>query len=142
MLSPTPRSAAARKAGPHRFEGSHIAQEISRPLRGRENLAMILGRLEDNKAEATDLHRYAGKSTIADHMVVASGRSKRHVGAIADQVMALTKHRFRNTRVEGVPHGDWVLVDAGDVIVHVFRPEVREFYNLEKMWARTRPAKG
>jgi ribosome-associated protein len=76
-------------------------------------------------------------------MVVTSGRSQRHVGAIAEHlVTALKKHGLRNIRVEGVPHCDWVLIDAGDVIVHVFRPEVREFYNLEKMWARTRPVKG
>lgn len=75
-------------------------------------------------------------------MVVASGRSQRHVGAIAEHlVVALKKQGLRNIRVEGVPHCDWVLIDAGDVIVHVFRPEVREFYNLEKMWTRTRPAK-
>jgi ribosome-associated protein len=72
-------------------------------------------------------------------MVVASGRSHRHVSAIADQLTeALHKSGKRNIRVEGLPHCDWVLVDAGDVIVHVFRPEVRDFYNLEKMWTRIR----
>ena len=74
-------------------------------------------------------------------MVVASGRSQRHVGAIAEHlVVALKQQGLRNIRVEGVPHCDWVLIDAGDVIVHVFRPEVREFYNLEKMWSSTRLA--
>ncbi len=68
-------------------------------------------------------------------MVVATGRSDRHVGAIADRlVTALKEHGFGNARVEGLPHCDWVLVDAGDVVVHIFRPEVRTFYNLEKMW--------
>ncbi len=109
----------------------------------RETLALILRDLDDNKAEDAVSIDLRGKTTIADHMVVASGRSQRHVGAIAEHlVTALKKHGLRNIRVEGVPHCDWVLIDAGDVIVHVFRPEVREFYNLEKMWARTRPAKG
>jgi ribosome-associated protein len=73
-------------------------------------------------------------------MVVASGRSHRHVGAIAEHLReALHKGGVPRVRVEGLPHCDWVLIDAGDVIVHVFRPEVRTFYNLERMWARTRP---
>jgi ribosome-associated protein len=75
-------------------------------------------------------------------MVVASGRSQRHVGAIAEHLVeALEKRGLRGVRVEGLPHCDWVLIDAGDVIVHVFRPEARAFYNLEKMWSRARPAK-
>jgi ribosome-associated protein len=73
-------------------------------------------------------------------MVVASGRSSRHVGALVEHVLeALRKAGRKNLRVEGVPHCDWVLVDEGDVIVHVFRPEVRAFYNLEKMWSAQRP---
>ena len=81
-----------------------------------------------------------GKSTIADTMVVATGRSNRHVNAIADQVVEeLHKHGMKNIRIEGVPQCDWVLVDAGDVIVHVFRPEVRSFYNLEKLWSANVP---
>ena len=77
----------------------------------------------------------AGKSSIADHMVVASGRSSRHVGAISHQLLKkLKKATNYGARTEGLPHCDWVLIDAGDVIVHIFRPEVREFYNLEKMW--------
>ena len=81
-----------------------------------------------------------GKSSIADYMIVASGRSTRHVGAIAEQVMKALKMetKFR-IKVEGLPHCDWVLIDGGDVIVHIFRPEVREFYNLEKMWSADRP---
>jgi ribosome-associated protein len=96
---------------------------------------VVLNCLDDAKAEniiAVDLE---GKSSLADHMVVASGRSQRHVGAVADQlIQALRDAGFDKPRVEGLPHCDWVLVDAGDVIVHVFRPEVREFYNIEKMW--------
>ncbi len=73
-------------------------------------------------------------------MVVASGRSQRHVGAIADRLIEkLKEDGVRDTRVEGMPLCDWVLIDAGDVIVHIFRPEAREFYNLEKMWGSDRP---
>lgn len=82
----------------------------------------------------------AGKTSLADTMVVASGRSQRHVGAIADKLIERLKEEgVRDTRVEGMPLCDWVLIDAGDVIVHVFRPEAREFYNLEKMWGSDRP---
>ena len=82
----------------------------------------------------------AGKTSLADVMVVASGRSQRHVGAIAEKLIERLKEEgVRDTRVEGMPLCDWVLIDAGDVIVHVFRPEAREFYNLEKMWGSDRP---
>ena len=97
---------------------------------------MILASLDDAKAEDTitiDLH---GKTSIGDYMVVTCGRSNRHVGAVADRVLHdLKQSGVPDLRVEGMPHCDWVLIDAGDVIVHVFRPEVRAFYNLEKMWA-------
>lgn len=96
----------------------------------------VLTTLEDAKAEQTVSIDLVGKSSLTDHMVVTSGRSNRHVGAIADQlVKMLREHGYGKPRIEGLPHADWVLVDAGDVIVHIFRPEVREFYNLEKMWA-------
>lgn len=98
-------------------------------------LATVLASLEDSKAEnivPIDIH---GKSSLADHMVVASGRSHRHVAAVAEHLLeALKDAGFGNARVEGLAGADWVLIDAGDVIIHVFRPEVREFYNLEKMW--------
>lgn len=82
----------------------------------------------------------AGRTSLADVMVVASGRSNTHVGAIADQIIRACKEKgFGTPRVEGMPHNDWVLVDASDVIVHVFRPDVRRFYNLEKMWGVDRP---
>jgi len=107
-----------------------------------EVLKIILARLEDQKAAETTRIDLKGKTTIADYMVVTCGRSHRHVGAIAENVVeALEKRGVSGVRVEGLPHCDWVLIDASDVIVHVFRPEVREFYNLEKMWARARPAK-
>ncbi len=96
----------------------------------------VLKTLDTAKAEQVVAVDLAGKSTIADTMVVASGRSSRHVNAIADQVVEeLKKHGQKNIRIEGVPQCDWVLVDAGDIIVHVFRPEVRSFYNLEKLWS-------
>jgi ribosome-associated protein len=106
-----------------------------------EILRLVLTGLDDMKAEDTVTIDLAGKSTIADTMVVTSGRSSRHVGSVADHVLDdLTKAGVRNARVEGMPHCDWVLIDAGDVIVHVFRPEARDFYNLEKMWAPARPS--
>jgi ribosome-associated protein len=101
-----------------------------------EALRLVLLSLDDMKAEDTISIDLRGKTTIADTMVVTSGRSNRHVGAVADRVLEdLGKAGVPDLRVEGMPHCDWVLIDAGDVIVHVFRPEVREFYNLEKMWA-------
>lgn len=97
---------------------------------------VVLQSLDDAKAEQTVAIDITGKSSLSDHMVVTSGRSNRHVSAVADQVVkALRENGFSKPRVEGLPHADWVLVDGGDVIVHIFRPEVREFYNIEKMWA-------
>ena len=96
---------------------------------------VVIKSLDDAKAEDTVAIDITGKSSLSDHMVVTSGRSHRHVGAVADQVAkALREAGFGKPRIEGLPHCDWVLVDGGDVIVHIFRPEVREFYNLEKMW--------
>jgi ribosome-associated protein len=101
-----------------------------------EALKTVLASLEDAKAEGTVTIDIQSKSALGDYMVVASGRSHRHVGAIADRLVAdLKQAGFGPVRVEGLRHCDWVLIDAGDLIVHVFRPEVREFYNLEKMWA-------
>ena len=98
-------------------------------------LNTILTSLEDGKAEAIVSIDIQGKSALADHMVIASGRSSRHVAAVSDQVItALKDAGLGNPKVEGYAGADWVLLDCGDVIVHIFRPEVREFYNLEKMW--------
>jgi ribosome-associated protein len=98
-------------------------------------LKVVLESLEDAKAEDTVSIDIANKSSLADYMVVASGRSHRHVGAMADHLLDdLKAAGLVQARVEGLPNCDWVLVDAGDVIVHLFRPEVRSFYNLEKMW--------
>ena len=92
------------------------------------------------KAEDTVEIDLTGKTSIADTMIVTSGRSHRHVGSIADRVVqALKDSGFGPPRVEGLPACDWVLIDAGDVLIHIFRPEVRSFYNLEKMWGVDRP---
>jgi ribosome-associated protein len=105
-------------------------------------LKLILARLDDMKAEETVTIDLRGKSTLADYMVVSSGRANRHVGAIADHVLKdLHKAGIKGTHAEGIPNCDWVLIDAGDVIVHLFRPEVRAFYNLEKMWTAGRDAR-
>lgn len=104
-------------------------------------LALVLDALDGAKAEDTISIDLNGKTSIADHMVVTSGRSHRHVGSIADHVVkALKEAGASRVTVEGQSICDWVLIDAGDVIVHVFRPEVREFYNLEKMWSADRPS--
>ena len=98
-------------------------------------LARILASLDDDKAEEVVQISLRGKSSIADHMVIASGRSSRQVAAISEKLVERLKAEFGMTcKIEGKDIGDWVLIDAGDVIVHVFRPEVREFYQLEKMW--------
>ena len=98
-------------------------------------LAAILQSLDDDKAEDVVQIDLRGKSEMADHMVIASGRSTRQVGAIAEKLTDRLKTEFGViSKVEGKDVGDWVLIDAGDVIVHVFRPEVRDFYQLEKMW--------
>jgi ribosome-associated protein len=98
-------------------------------------LETVLASLEDSKAENIVPIDIQGKSSLGDYMVVASGRSHRHVAAVADNLLkALKDAGFGNARVEGLSSADWVLIDAGDIIIHVFRPEVREFYNLEKMW--------
>ncbi|MDX2209784.1 MAG: ribosome silencing factor [Sphingopyxis sp.] len=92
--------------------------------------------LDEDQAQEPVTIPLAGKSSIADHMVIASGRSTRHVAAMADKLAQRIKQELgRNVRIEGLPNADWVLIDAGDVVVHLFRPEVRGFYNLERMWS-------
>ena len=100
-----------------------------------ELLARILTSLEDDKAEDVVQIDLRGKTAMGDYMVIASGRSTRQVSAMAEKLIDRLKHDFgRLARIEGKDTGDWVLIDTGDVIVHIFRPEVREFYQLEKMW--------
>jgi ribosome-associated protein len=123
ILSTAPQSAAA--SNPPRVR-----------LDPDETLELILSRLDDMKAEDTITIDLRGKSSITDYMVVTTGRANRHVGAIAENVAkGLKENGVVAPHVEGLPNCDWVLIDSGDVIVHVFRPEVREFYNLEKMWS-------
>jgi ribosome-associated protein len=102
-----------------------------------KTLNIILSRLDDMKAEETVTIDLRGKSAFSDYMVVTTGRVNRHVGAIAENVTkGLKETGIKGIHVEGLPNCDWVLIDSGDVVVHVFRPEVREFYNLERLWAQ------
>jgi ribosome-associated protein len=102
-----------------------------------KTLSTILARLDDMKAEETVTIDLRGKSAYSDYMVVSTGRSNRHVGSIAENVAkGLKESGLRNIHIEGLPNCDWVLIDSGDVVVHVFRPEVREFYNLERLWTQ------
>jgi len=102
-----------------------------------KTLKLILSRLDDMKAEETVTIDLRGKSAFSDYMVVTTGRVNRHVGAIAENVAkGLKENGITSPHVEGLPNCDWVLIDSGDVIVHIFRPEVREFYNLERLWTQ------
>jgi ribosome-associated protein len=122
----TPRARKSRKPEP-------VSE--ARPA-ADETLRLVLASLENMKAEDTLTLDLRGKTSIGDYMVVTTGRSNRHVGSVADNLIKdLHKAGLKSVPSEGMPQCDWVLVDAGDVIVHVFRPEVRTFYNLEKMWS-------
>ena len=97
-------------------------------------------RLDEDKAQDVIFIDLKDKSSVADGLIVASGRSHRHVAALADRLLrALKEQGYGRARVEGMPHCDWVLIDVGDVIIHLFRPEVRTFYNIEKIWAVDAP---
>lgn len=99
-------------------------------------LALVLKQLDDDQAQDIVTIDLADKSSIADYMVIASGRSTRQVASMAQKLAEEVKRRGHGpARLEGLPAADWVLIDAGDVVVHIFRPEVRSFYNLERMWA-------
>lgn len=126
------------------FEGAQQGMPPAELLpEGQEPAALlkdIIHWLEEAKAEELVTIDLAGKSSIGDFMVIATGRSDRHVVAIAEQIQRKLKDKGAGRiRVEGLDTGDWVLLDTGDIIVHIFRPEVREFYNLEKMWLADRP---
>jgi len=124
-------SAQPAHEAPADAEASRTAQA---PIGGLEDL--ILNRLDDDKAQDVVFIDLKGKSPVADGLIVASGRSQRHVGAMADHLLRSLKDAgYGKCRVEGMPSADWVLIDAGDVIVHLFRPEVRSFYNIEKIWS-------
>ncbi|MGA0605696.1 ribosome silencing factor [Phenylobacterium sp. VNQ135] len=127
-----------REPAPSAHEAPASAADTSSddqgPIGALEDL--ILARLDEDKAQDVVLIDLKGKSPVADALVVASGRSQRHVGAMADHLLrALKEAGYGKCRVEGMPHADWVLIDTGDVIVHLFRPEVRAFYNIEKIWS-------
>ena len=99
-------------------------------------LNFVLGQLDDDQAQDVVTIDLEGKSSIADYMVIASGRSTRQVASIAQKLAEkLKQNGFGPIKLEGLPQADWVLLDAGDIVVHLFRPEVRSFYNLERMWA-------
>jgi ribosome-associated protein len=130
---PTAQGVAARGTAPTERPSTRLSSKTVKDL--------ILQWLDDAKAEEIVEIDLTGKSTMGDFMVIASGKTDRHVGAIVDQLQRhLKDNGFGRVKVEGMPEGNWVLLDQGDIIVHVFRPEVREFYNLEKMWSGERPA--
>lgn len=134
ILTPEKRGRSANHGGP---EGDVLSR---RRKTSQELLDTVLECLDDAKAEEVVSIDLNGKSSIADHMVIASGRAQRHVGAIADQLVErLRAAGYGKAKLEGQTTCDWVLIDAGDVIVHVFRPEVRSFYNLEKLWSANSP---
>jgi ribosome-associated protein len=128
--TPGPRSSAgALQAGPSLVTSRE--DEVS----AAETAKLVLTSLEDDKAEDILSIDIRGKSSVADMLIIATGRSQRHVGALADHITRKLKEAgVKDVRVEGLPTADWVLVDAGDLIVHIFRPEVRGFYNIEKIW--------
>ncbi len=107
---------------------------------GAELLKVVLASLDESKAEDLVSIDLEGKSSLGDYMVIASGRSSRHVSSVAEKLVTKLKEAgFGHSRVEGLKSADWVLIDASDVIVHIFRPEVRDFYNLEKIWVHDTP---
>ena len=125
-----------------RTSGSHSDSDASQDDQGRVNALedLILAKLDDDKAQDVVFIDLKGKTAVADGLIVASGRSHRHVGAMADHLLrALKDEGYGRVRVEGLPHCDWVLIDTGDVVVHLFRPEVRSFYNIEKIWSVDSP---
>ncbi len=119
-------------------ERVEAADAVSKNIPSMSMLDLVLNSLQDDKAEDIVTIELQGKSQIADYMVVATGRSTRQVSAIAEKLSDRLKQNMGViARMEGKTAGDWVLIDAGDIIVHIFRPEVREFYQLEKMWLPT-----
>ncbi len=130
LLEDGPRAKKPRKPRGRKGEAAKPANALD----------LILAQLDDAKAEQVVAIPLDDKRAVADAVVVASGRSNRHVGAIADQLVQKLKEKgYRDIRIEGMPQCDWVLVDAGDVVVHIFRPEVRSFYNLEKLLSSHAP---
>jgi ribosome-associated protein len=132
----SPETAPAARAFAPSPDPADVGVPEPRPT-GRSALErLILERLDDEKAQDIVFIDLGAQSSIADALVIASGRSSRHVGAMADHLIrALKDNGYGKAKVEGLPHCDWVLIDIGDVIIHLFRPEVRSFYNIEKIWS-------
>jgi ribosome-associated protein len=132
-----PKSGSAKSASSKTRKTSTATAALQAQPDADKTLNMILSRLEDMKAEETVTIDLRGKSAFSDYMVVTSGRVNRHVGAIAENVTkGLKENGITGIHVEGLSNCDWVLIDSGDVVVHVFRPEIREFYNLERLWSQ------
>jgi ribosome-associated protein len=135
-LSPSPERSPAGPKGSELAGSSPGAPARKSGIGADAAAKLILACLDDDKAEEIVSIDIKGKSSVADRMIIASGRSQRHVAALAEAVIEKLKAAGAvQVRAEGLPHADWVLIDAGDVIVHLFRPEVRSFYNLEKIWS-------
>ena len=121
---------------PNKITSEDDVSSSMQPQRGHTLLEVIIASLEDDKAEEIISIDLRGKTSIADSMIIASGRSTRQVAAIADHLAtSIKKAGYGHCKIEGLEKADWVLIDAGDAIIHIFRPEVRSFYNLEKMWS-------
>lgn len=132
--------AIARETRPRAKPRRAAATGKGRPRAVSKLLGLVEHSLDKDKAEDVVVIDLAGKSSIADYMVIASGRSQRQVGAMAEHIgERLKAHGVRRVSIEGARWGDWVLIDGGDVVVHLFRPEVRRHYNLEKMWGMSLP---
>lgn len=133
-MNQAPHLAAVRG---HAITPSEPRRTLAEPAAAPGSLlALVLAQLDDDQAQDVVVISLEGKSSIADHMVIASGRSTRQVASIAQKLAERIKQDGHGSvRLEGLPAADWVLLDAGDVVVHLFRPEVRSFYNLERMWA-------
>jgi len=117
-------------------DASQAAALVAADMKDNDLHELVLAQLDDDQAQDIVSIPLEGKSSIADHMVIASGRSTRQVAAMAQKLAEKVKQKgFGPVKIEGLPAADWVLIDAGDVVVHLFRPEVRSFYNLERMWS-------
>lgn len=125
-----------RTATPKKTEKQTSKSDLSGKATAKKIYDLVTDSLESSKAVDIAPINIEGKSALADYMIVASGTSHRHVSAVADHLLrSLKAEGLGTSKVEGLSNADWVLIDAGDVIVHIFRPEVREFYQLEKMWS-------
>ena len=139
---PKARKTVAPKAKKPALKAKKSAPKASKPAPPSDLLKRIVASLEDDKAEGIVAINLEGRSSICDVAVIASGRSSRHVMSIAEHLARRLKEQGYGTRpVTGAAQGDWVLVDAGDIIVHVFRPEVRDYYDLEGMWNVAAPSR-